>query len=177
MKTRWLFAGLAVSLALNLFLVGLGVGAVVFGKRHQAEPPPSAGEAGARRAPLWAAGRTLPEPHRRAFREVLIRATMQTRADLIESRRLKREAFDAMASDSYDAPAAAAKLERARALEFGARTKVEQDITAFAATLPRAEREALAEALRATMARPPAARQPRPWRGEDGPPPIPPPAE
>jgi uncharacterized membrane protein len=145
MKGRWLLIGLVISLALNLFLVGLGVGALVFGGGQRGAETQAA--AGPRRAPLWAAGR------RQGYRQALAQATREARPDLIESRRLKRQAFDAMANTPYDAAAVAADLERARALEFKARSRLEQSITAYAATLPPDERAALSESLRAVMTR------------------------
>ena len=175
MKGRWLLTGLVVSLALNLFLVGLGVGARVFGAGKRG---PQAEAAGPRRAPLWMAGRGLSEAYRPAYRQVLMGATRETRADLVESRRLKRKAFDAMAATPYDAQAVAADLERARALEFKARSRLEQDITAFAATLPPEERSALSESLRAVMTRMVTGRFQQAWRPEGkggASPPAPPP--
>lgn len=182
MKGRWLLIGLVVSLALNLFLVGLGVGALVFGKGKPGEgPPAAAGQGGQRRGPLWMAGRGLSEQYRPAYRQVLIRATLATRADLQEARRLKRRGFDAMASDNYDPKAVAADFEAARALEFKARTRIEQDIAAFAATLPKEERSALSESLRMAMTRLVTNRFQQTWDGRQPPPPpgapAPPPAE
>jgi uncharacterized membrane protein len=176
MKGRWLLVGLVVSLALNLFLVGLGVGALVFGGGAK-RGPEAQSAAGPRRAPMWMAGRGLSEAYRPAYREVLMRATRETRADLVESRRLKRRAFDAMAATPYDAKAVAADLERARTLEFKARTRLEQDVAAFAATLPPDERSALSESLRTVMSRPAAARLQQAWRpqGQGGPRPEAPP--
>ncbi len=164
MKGRWLLTGLVLSLALNLFLVGLGVGALVFGGGKPA--PDAQAAAGPRRAPLWMAGRGLSEAYRPAYRQVLMRATRETRPDLIESRRLKRQAFDAMATTPYDAQAVAADLAKARALEFKARTRLEQDVAAFAATLPPEERAALSESLRVVMTRMVTGRFQQAWRGE-----------
>lgn len=178
MKGRWLLVGLVVSLALNLFLVGLGVGALAFGgKGRPGEPPPGAA-GGQRRAPLWMAGRGLSEQYRPAYRQVLVKATMATRQDLVEARRLKRRAFDMMASDTYDPKAVATDFEKARALEFKARTRLEQDIAAFAATLPPEERSALSESLRMTMSRMVTSRFRQNWQPEGGPvQPPPPPGE
>lgn len=152
MKGRGLLIALVVSLAANLFLVGLGAGALLFGHRGgEASAPVQPGGRG--RAPLWMAARGLSEQYRPAYRQVLRNAMRETRGDLAEARRLKRGAFDAMASDPYDPKAVAADLERARGLEFKARTRLEQDIATFAATLPPAERAALAESLRTAMIR------------------------
>ena len=176
MKGRWLLVGLVVSLALNLFLIGLGAGALVFGGGHRGAAAQA--EAGPRRAPLWMAGRGLSEAYRPAYRQVLARATRETRPDLIESRRLKRQAFDAMTATPYDAVAVSRDLEKARALEFKARSRLEQDITVFAATLPPEERSALSEALRAAMTRMVTDRYQQAWRpGRQGGPPPRGPAE
>ena len=110
MKGRWLLTGLVISLALNLFLVGLGVGALVFGGGQRGAEAQAA--AGPRRAPLWAAGRALSETHRPAYRQALAQATREARPDLLESRRLKRKAFDAMATTPYDAVAVAVTRTR-----------------------------------------------------------------
>jgi len=165
-KRRWLLVGLVVSLALNLFLVGLGVGALLFGGGAKRGPDPEAA-AGPRRAPLWMAGRGLSPAHRPAYREVLMRATRAARPDLVEARRLKRQAFDAMATTPYDAEMVAADLAQARTLEFKARTRLEKDIATFAATLPPGERAALAESLRLVMTRPAPGRLQRAGRPEE----------
>lgn len=176
MKGRWLLIGLVVSLALNLFLVGLGAGALLFGKGRPGEPAAAgAGQGGQRRGPLWTAGRGLSEQYRPAYRQVLMRATMATRDDLREARRLKRRGFDAMASDNYDPKAVAADFEAARALEFKARTRIERDIADFAATLPKEERSALSESLRMAMTRLVTNRFQQTWEGRQQP--LPPPGE
>lgn len=177
MKGRWLLIGLVVSLALNLFLVGLGAGALLFGaKARPGDPPPAAGQ---RRAPLWMAGRGLSEQYRPAYRQVLVRATMASRGDLAEARRLKRRAFDQMASDTYDPKVVAADFAKARDLEFKARIRLEQDVMAFAATLPPEERSALSESLRIAMTRMVTNRFQQTWQpgGQGAPPPAPPSAE
>lgn len=164
MKGRGLLIALVVSLAANLFLVGLGVGALVFGRR--AAEAPGVQQGPPRRGGLWQAGRGLSEQYRPAYRQVLRKALMETRGDLAEARRLKGRAFDAMAGPNYDAKAVAADLEAARGLEFRARTRLEQDIAAFAATLPPEERAALSESLRATMTRLVTRRFQQNWQGE-----------
>jgi uncharacterized membrane protein len=150
-NNRRLLIALVVSLALNLFLVGLGAGALLFGGGSRATEAQQA--PGQRRGALWRAGGGLSEQYRPAYRQVLRNALQSTRGDMAEARRLKRKAFEAMASDPYDPKAVSADLEAARALEFKSRTRLEQDIAAFAATLPPRERVALSESLRAAMTR------------------------
>ncbi|MFZ5670986.1 MAG: periplasmic heavy metal sensor [Pseudomonadota bacterium] len=151
MKGPGLLVGLVVSVALNLFLVGLGVGAWALGPRLMQPPPPVAQGRGRPPLPLWAIGRSLSPEHRPAFNAVLRKALRATAGDIREARALKRRAFDAMAGDTVDAAAVTADLDRARALEFRGRERVEHDVVAFAATLPREERANLAEAMRAAM--------------------------
>jgi len=172
-KGRWLLVGLVASLALNLFLVGLGAGALLFAPKDR--PGDGQAAAGQRRAPLWMAGRGLSEEKRPVYREVLVKATLAARPDLMEARRLRRRAFDMMAAETYDPKAVASELERARGLEFRARSRVERDIAAFAATLSPEERSALSESLRGAMTRMIGNRGRQDWRprGQDGPPPPP----
>jgi uncharacterized membrane protein len=153
MKGRWTLIALVVSLALNLFLVGLGVGAVVFGHKARFEDAPR-GAQQPRRGALWVAGRSLSEAHRPAYRAMIRKALTESRPDLVEARRLKRRAFEAMGQDTVAAATVAADLDAARTLEFKARARVERDLAVFAATLPPAERAALSDALGATTFRP-----------------------
>lgn len=153
MKGRGLLVGLLVSLALNLFLVGLGVGAWALGPRL-VQPAPVVAQGGGRAIlPLWAMGRALSPQHRPAFNAVLREALAAGRGDIREAREIRRRAFDSMASDAFDAVKVSADLDRARDLEVGARARLERDIVSFSATLPPEERARLAEAMRAIAAR------------------------
>jgi uncharacterized membrane protein len=148
---RGVLIGLVVSVALNLFLVGLGVGAWMLGPRLMPPAPVVVQGQGRPALPLWALGRSLSPAHRPAFNAVLRKSLLATVGDIREARKIKREAFDAMGGDSFDAAQVSAQLARARALEFGARERVENDVMAFTATLPAEERANLAEAMRAAM--------------------------
>ncbi len=145
MKPRWLYIGLIVSVALNLFLGGLIVGAVVVGKR-MAEFRPAAGAA--LKAPIWRAGDGLSPPYRQAFRATVRDAVLATRDDIREGRRLRAEAIAKMGQASYDPAAVDAQLQQGRALDQKARGQVEAAIMQFAATLPPDQRAILAEGMR-----------------------------
>ena len=151
MTLRRLTIALLVSLALNLFLVGLGVGAWALGPRLMQPTPVVVQGPGRAPLPLWALARSLSPQYRPAFNAVLRKALLESSGDIREARTIKRKAFDSMTSDDFDAAKVSGDLDRARQLEFGARQRVERDAVAYAATLPPEERANLAEAMRAAM--------------------------
>lgn len=151
MNGRGLLFGLLGSLALNLFLVGLGVGAWALGPRLMQPAPVVVQGAGRPALPLWAIGRALSPEYRPAFNRVLRQAMLSSVGDIREARAIKRKAFDAVAGDSFDPVKVNADLARARQLEFDARDRLERDVITFAATLPQEERANLSEAMRAVM--------------------------
>lgn len=154
MKGRGLLIGLLASVALNLFLVGLGVGAWALGPRLMQPAPVVVQGRGRPALPMWALGRSLSPEYRPAFNTMLRKTLMGAAGDIREARALKRQAFDAMAAGNYDAARVGADLDRARQLEFGARQRIDRDVVAYAATLPQAERANLSNALRAMMKQP-----------------------
>lgn len=153
MKGRGLVIGLLASLAVNLFLIGLGVGAWALGPRLMQPAPAVARGPGGRPLPLWALGRSLSPEYRPGFNAVLRKALLASAGDIRQAREIKRKAFDALAADTVDPGRISADLARARALELAGRARVERDMVAYAATLPAAERANLAEAMRAAMSR------------------------
>ncbi|MDO9335927.1 MAG: periplasmic heavy metal sensor [Caulobacter sp.] len=149
MKPRTLIIALVASVALNLFLAGLIVGGVAVARRaHELRPPASAQI----RTPLWRAGDALPQPKRRAFRQLVRQAGSEMRDDVRQSRAIRREAIAALEAEPFDAGAAAAEMSRARQMDTAARGRVEARIMTFAATLTPSERGVLAAGLRQAMA-------------------------
>lgn len=151
MTPRRLTIALLVSLALNLFLVGLGVGAWALGPRLMQPSPVVVQGPGRAPLPFWASARALSPQYRPAFSAMLRGVLADTVGDIREARKIKRQAFDAMSSGDFDAGEVTAALDRARTLEFGARARLERDMLAFSATLPLEERANLAEAMRGAM--------------------------
>lgn len=143
MSRKALLIALFASLALNLFAIGAVVGGLVIGARMHGVRE----EARRGGAPLWAAAQSLEPDQRRAFRTALRRQSMAVAGDLRAARQARREAWLSLGAEPFDAKAAAAELDRARALEAQARAGVEHGIVDFAAGLPPAERARLAEAL------------------------------
>lgn len=150
MKPDRLVIGLIVSVALNLFLAGLIVGGVVVARRA-AELRPSM-LATQNRTPLWRAGDELPQPKRRAFRQMFRQAGLDTRPAIRESRAIRREAIDSLEAAGFDPKTTIARMNQARRMDSDARSQVEARILEFAATLTPEERELLAQGLRRAMA-------------------------
>ncbi|MCF8504241.1 MAG: periplasmic heavy metal sensor [Caulobacter sp.] len=165
MTQRRLTIALLVSLALNLFLVGLGVGAWALGPRLMQPSPVVVQGPGRAPLPFWASARALSPQYRPAFSAMLRGALADTVGDIREARKIKRQAFDAMSSGDFDAGRVTAELDRARTLEFGARARLERDMLAFSATLPLEERANLAEAMRGAMTQMVNPRFQRQWEG------------
>lgn len=171
MGRRWVWVVLFVSLAFNLFLVGLMAGALVVGARVQALRP-QGGPQPARG--LWAAAAGLTPAQQRGFHRALRGDGGEVGGKLRQSREIRRGAWRALGAEPLDAAAAKTALDRARALETDARGEVEHQIVDFAATLPAADRAALSEGLARTMSpRPRQGQRPnhRPPGAPEGPPP------
>ena len=169
MTPRRLTIALLVSLALNLFLVGLGVGAWALGPRLMQPSPVVVQGPGRAPLPFWASARALSPQYRPAFKAMLRLALAASVGDIREARKIKRQAFDAMSSEDFDAGKVTADLDRARTLEFGARARLERDMVAFSATLPPDERANHSEAMRGAISQMVNQRFQRQWEGRPAP--------
>ena len=147
MSQRGLLISLFASAALNLFLIGGAVGGLVISEKYAA----SASPVSARRPGLGRAGDSLPEAERVAYRAVIKAQGPQSADQNREARRLRRAVWSSLKSGSFDADAARRQLADARALEVDARTRMEDQVVSFAATLSQPSRAALAEGLEATV--------------------------
>lgn len=150
MKGRGLLAGLLASVALNLFLVGAGVGALIYSR---VAPKAVATSGSPSRAPLRTMTDALAPEHRAPYRAGVRRSLDASMGDVQEARRLRSEAYDLMSAPTFDPAAVVDRLDRARTLEMGARRRVEADMIAYSATLQPAERARLAETMRLVMER------------------------
>jgi uncharacterized membrane protein len=139
---------LIASLVLNFFL--LGAGAALLYSWHRF------GLAGGWRA--HAAEYLAPE-HRQPFRAA-IRETVRDSRPLVREGRLARaDAAGLFVQPQLDAAAVKTALARARNADVTLRGRIEEKVVDFAATLPLAERQALAEALKRGPLRPPRGRR------------------
>lgn len=187
MNRNWTGVALAISVVINVFLVGAAVGILALGAHMAREHrPPGPGGGGL----LWRASLALPPGEARAFRQAM-RAQAQANRPLAEAgRRARHEAWLAAAGPTFDAAAVKAALARARALDQTARSRLEESLVDVAGALPAAQRQAVFR----TLAEPPMApRRMRmmhgalpppgpgpdpsapgdPGPGPDGPPPVP----
>lgn len=157
MRPSWLAVALAISAALNLFLIGLMAGVFLLG---------DGARDGARRGPpLWRMGANLDETHRQAFQGQLRRAARGALPEVLEARAARRDAYDALSREPFDRAAAGQAFARARALDNASRSRVDEAVLDFAATLPSDQRAALAEGYRRE-----GPRGHRRWREDRGPP-------
>lgn len=181
MNNRWLAIGLAISLIINVFIVGTVVGA--FGQRarmeHRIPPRPQ----GVAMNPLMRAGDALPEDVRERYRQRMREEGVASRPFIEQARAARLEAADAFAAPQFDKAAAQAALAKSRAAETAAREKLETGVVEFAAELPADQRQALAQGLRQPPRMPGGPRGGRRGgmggpgfgdgqRGPDGPPPY-----
>ena len=113
-----------------------------------AGPPPQDTTAPAQaRPPLISAGDGLSPESRRAFRKALGEANRKNRPLSQQARAERQAALAALGSPGYDAAEVARRLSAARALDLQARGNVEAALASYAASLPPAERAALADGL------------------------------
>ena len=163
MSRRTLLILLFVSLALNLFVLGAGAGAFLFGERlFPHRPPPFGGG-----PPMFAAAATLPDAEAQAYRDALSAQALAVRPKMREARTLRHAAWTKLGADPVDAAGVVADLDKARAMQAEAQSEVDKQIVEFAAKLPAAERARFG----AAMAQPP---QHRGGRGPRPPMPEPP---
>jgi uncharacterized membrane protein len=148
MRSRWLIGGLIVSVALNLFLIGLGAGVVALGMRLARENP-------ARPGALFMATQRLPQPARAGIRQMLRGVREETRAQSEQSRTLRLGAWGSLAAAKPDTAAIKQALAQSRQIDIGVRTKVEESVVDYAAQLSPADRAALAAGFHQQLAPPP----------------------
>jgi uncharacterized membrane protein len=174
MSDRWKIV-LALSLALNLFLVGAGVGVIVVGARLLGER--SDFRRGGESQRIVAAFQALPPDRRQALRDIMRTQALDAAPDLRAAQDARREASALMTAQTYDAAAVAAALTRARDAEGRARARIDATLAARLAGLSPQERVMFSRLL---MRGPGGRGGPRGRGGPagrpgDGPPPPPPP--
>ena len=152
MRPPWLVIGLVASLVLNVFLIGAGAGVFTLAMRmahESAAPRPGA---------FQVASRGLPEPDKQAMRQMLRDAWADVRATADESRRMRLEAWSALAGPKPDPAAIKAELAQSRQLDLSARTAVEAKVVDYVAALSPADRAIVTTGLRRIFGPPPGAK-------------------
>ncbi|WP_118182326.1 periplasmic heavy metal sensor [Paraburkholderia phosphatilytica] len=141
--SRWI---LVASVVLNVFLVGgLAGGTVQWFSSHGKREVAAARAPG---RPLRFAAESLSPERQKQFFEALKSARREGRADAREARAGREDVLDIVAARQFDRAALDAALARTRAGDVALRTRVEQAVADFAATLSPDERARFAEGLR-----------------------------
>lgn len=138
---RWSKILLIVSLVANLFLIGV-IGGSIWRWTHN----PQIGLRGAWRT---RAAEALPQPQADAFRQAIRQTARANMGIARQGRAARAEAARLFVQPQFDANAINAKLDEARAADMAFRTRLEQKVVQFAATLPQDQRVKMADALKA----------------------------
>jgi|SRR5579863_9673200 uncharacterized membrane protein len=104
---RWLMAGLAISLLVNLFLAGMLTGRQLFSPRPPAQAQPAA---------VMRAGaiRELPEEERLRFNVIMATQGPALRTGRLKLRQLRQQVREAIAAPHYDAALVAKRFAELR---------------------------------------------------------------
>ncbi len=144
MSTRTLKILCAVSILLNIFLLGAAIGGAVWVRaRH---PMIGAGS-------IRVAGSDLPRDERRAFRRALRDARLEMRPTAMAGRQARDDAATLLNAPTLDQAKLGNALSRIRAADIAIRAHVEARAISFAATLPPADRAKLAQGIEQRRAR------------------------
>ena len=147
MSERGLKIALAVSLGLNLFLIGGGVSAGLFAARYLHEHPFARHDGGGA-SPLAMAAGKLPADTRLKLDATMHAAARAAAADFHLARDSRRSAADLAASASFDRAAVVANLDQARAAETRGRMRLEGALLDVMQALPADQRATLAPVLK-----------------------------
>jgi uncharacterized membrane protein len=139
-------SGLVASVALNVFLVGVGGAMIVLSARVDSIGP-------ATRSPLKAAAASLTATHRTAFLDLLRTQGKIAQTYNQQAHKLRDEAWRSLSASKFDPADAEARLAQARGLNLQARGTVEAAVIRFAAALPAGERADFGESMRRTLSR------------------------
>ncbi len=163
MTERSLKRLLAVSLVLNLFLIGAGAGGSYMAVRalrekaqNHAPPPP----------PVLEVANKLKEPENSRLREVMRDAALEAAPDFKQAREARRKAVELASAATFDQKAVQAEVERARSAEIAGRRKLESALLNFMSGLSAEERAQVAPVLRRIGVR--KSKAPRPDRPHQG---------
>ncbi|UTV41812.1 periplasmic heavy metal sensor (plasmid) [Ensifer adhaerens] len=151
MMDRTIDRTLAVSLALNIFLVGVAVGSSLLWLYDTKQTPPRRTVQG-----LPAAAQELQPEQRKTFRQLLQKARRGSAEKTREGQRAREDLARLLARDPLDRAEIDMMLERIRNADMSLRTSVEAAVIDFAATLRPNDRAKLVEGLernRAAIAR------------------------
>ncbi len=141
MSPRALWIAFALSLVVNVFVIGAGAG-LYFGHAFAPHRGP-----GPRPNPLMAAAERLDPTDRDVFKALMQDEAQRQGPTLLDARMQRRQAVAMMRAPSFDRAAAGAALDRARTDDTQVRAKLENTMLDFAAKLDAPNRAILSEGL------------------------------
>ena len=141
MSPRALWIALALSLVINVFVIGAGAG-LIFGRAFGPHPGP-----GPRPNPMMTAAESLDPTDRDVFKALMQDEAQRQGPTLLDARMSRRQAVALMHAPNFDRAAAGAALDRARADDMQVREKLENTMLDFAAKLDAPNRAVLSEGL------------------------------
>ncbi|MFW0753911.1 periplasmic heavy metal sensor [Pseudomonas sp. H11T01] len=132
---------LAVSLVLNVFLIG-GVVGGLYQWHSQAKPALAMPQHG-----LHQAMAQLPPAKRHQLRQLLRQTRTENQSLILASRQARLDVIRQLQAPTLDRTALDSDLSKAREADITLRAKVDANLADFAATLPADERQTLADSL------------------------------
>ena len=141
MSPRALWIALALSLVVNVFVIGAAAG-LFFGREFGPHGGP-----GPKPNPLMAAAEQLDPTDRDVFKALMQDEAQRQGPTLLDARMSRRQAVALMRTPTFDRAAAGAALDRARADDTQVRTRLENTMLDFAAKLDAPNRAVLSEGL------------------------------
>lgn len=143
MNGNWVKIALAVSVAVNLFIAGIAIGAMGQHHRKGAERRQGPGPGN----PMMRLTDRLPPDKQEAFRQVMRQSMEANRANAETSRAAREQLISVFSAEIFDAAAASQALAAVRNAETAGRTSMEATMVEFAKGLNPEERKALAQNL------------------------------
>jgi uncharacterized membrane protein len=143
MSERSRFIVLAISLALNVFIVGAALGGAYMWHASGHFPPGTASRGG-----LGVAANALPAEERKIFRQMLMQARKEAASDIAAARSGRLKLAQLMMAEPFNRQAVDAQLDSIRQSDMALRAGVEKAVIDFAETLTPADRQNFVDGLR-----------------------------
>lgn len=141
MSPRALKIALAVSVGLNVFVLGAVAGGLIIGGKMLAERRPEG------RPPVTALVGSLDEPTRERVEDQLRQSALAARGDFETAREARREAVRLAGQETFDRSAVQAALDRSHTAEAAGRRRLEGTVLDVMGDMQAEDRRVFAPAL------------------------------